>query len=159
MLSLFLALALVAAAGEAAFAAAEVGDRLVGRDFALLEGGAVNIPVQGKSACVINLWATWCPPCREEMPQLQVFYDKYKDNQKIAFYLINYAETAGEIRNFMRKNNFAMPTLLDPNGDAADMLYTAAIPTTVIVGADGKVIFRKVGAVTAAELEAALAGI
>ena len=159
ILSLFLVLLFAGFAEPAAEAAANVGDKLAARSFELLDGGAVTLPLQGKKACVINLWASWCPPCRAEMPQLQTFYDKYKNNPQIGLYLINHAEAAAAVKEFMRKNNLFMPVLLDLRGEAVEMLYTSAIPTTVITNADGRIVFRKVGAVTAAELEAAIAGL
>ena len=159
ILSLFLVLLFAGFAGPAAEAAANVGDKLAARRFELLDGGAVTLPLQGKKACVINLWASWCPPCLAEMPQLQTFYDKYENDPQIGLYLINHAEAAAAVKEFMRKNNFSMPVLLDLRGEAVEMLYTSAIPTTVITNADGRIVFRKVGAVTAAELEAAIAGL
>ncbi|MDR3348183.1 MAG: TlpA family protein disulfide reductase [Acidaminococcales bacterium] len=159
ILSLLLIFMLAGAASHSAEAAANVGDVLGARSFELLGGGTVTLPLQGKKACVLNLWASWCPPCRGEMPQLQAFYDKHKNNPDIALYLINHAEPSKSVEEFMRRNNLAMPVILDLRGEAVDMLYTSAIPTTIIAGADGKIIFRKIGAITAEELEAALAGI
>jgi thiol-disulfide isomerase/thioredoxin len=159
VLSLFMTLMVICGAVAAASAAANVGDRLAARSFELLGGGTVNLPVQGKKACVINLWASWCPPCRGEMPELQVFYDKHKDDPEIALYLVNYAEPAAMVKKFMEQNKLDMPVLLDIEGVADKMLYTSAIPTTVITDAGGKIVFRKIGPVTADELEAAIAGI
>jgi thiol-disulfide isomerase/thioredoxin len=157
--SLCLLLMAAGFAEPAAEAAANVGDKLAARSFELLGGGAATLPPQGKKACVINLWASWCPPCREEMPQLQAFYDKHRKDPEIGLYLVNYAETAEAVKEFMQKSSLSMPVLLDLRGEAAKMLYTSAIPTTVITDAEGRIIFRKVGAVTAAELEAAIAGL
>ncbi|MDR2006270.1 MAG: TlpA family protein disulfide reductase [Acidaminococcales bacterium] len=157
ILNLLLIFILAGAANPSAEAAANVGDRLGARSFELLGGGTVSLPLEGKKACVINLWASWCPPCRGEMPQLQAFYDKHKNDPEIALYLINHAEPAKSVEEFMQRNNLTLPVLLDLRGEAVDMLFTSAIPTTVITDAGGKIIFRKIGAVTAAELDAALA--
>ena len=154
LLGLLLCMALVAPHYPAQ--AANVGNTLPAYSFERLEGGAVELPPKDGKIYVINLWATWCPPCRTEMPDLQAFYDKYKDSSNVGIYLINHAEQPNKIREFLRKGNFSMPVLLDPAGQGAKMLSTRALPTTVVVDASGKVLFRKVGAVTLSELERAV---
>lgn len=115
----------------------------------------VTLPIKGKLT-VINLWATWCPPCQEEMPEIQKFYENNKDNENIAFYSINLAEAPEEIEEFFEDFKLSFPVLVDYDDKSILMLSTNGIPTTVIVGEDGVVKFRRVGPVTLKELESAV---
>ncbi len=133
-----------------------VGQRLEVVSLSDLNGSKITLPVEGKIS-IINLWATWCPPCREEMPELQAFYNKYKNDSSIAIYLINHAESTQQIKDFMQKNNYDMPILTDDKNIGVKMLQTRGIPTTVVVDKKGIVVLKKVGPVSLQELEAAVA--
>lgn len=112
----------------------------------------LNITFQG-SVTVLNFWATWCPPCREEMPEMEAFF---KDNAgKINFYAVNLQEPANTVRNFISNNGYTMPVLLD-SGNAGRAYRISAIPTTIIVGSDGIVKFRHSGTLTMQELQQAV---
>lgn len=115
-----------------------------------LDGSQVTVGQSGKIT-VINFWATWCPPCQEEMPELEVF--AHKNQQKVDFYAVNLQESNGTISDFMNKNKYTMPILLDQDGAVAKRFQVTAIPTTIIVNKHGMVKFRKSGAMTRNELE------
>ena len=84
---------------------------------------------------LVNFWATWCPPCRAEMPGLQNLYDEYKD--KIDFVMINVGETNDDISAFLNENNtYTFPIGYDPNTRYAETFKITGIPTTFIVGKD-----------------------
>lgn len=145
-----------AAGASAAEIGAEVSNELASSEFVDMDGKPVTIPPKDGKVYVINLWATWCPPCRAEMPELQKFYNKYKDNAKIGIYLIDHAESKADVQKFMKDNGYNMPVLLDAKGNGIKMLVTRAIPTTVVIDEYGTVLFRKIGTVTLAELEKAV---
>lgn len=115
-----------------------------------LEGQNVSVGGPGKIT-VINFWATWCPPCREEMPELERFFEK--NQQKIQFYAINLQESQGKVQDFMYENKYTMPVLLDANGIVAKQFQIAAIPTTIIVDKNGLIKHRQSGPMTMNELE------
>jgi thiol-disulfide isomerase/thioredoxin len=118
-----------------------------------LDGGAVKIGKTGQIT-VLNFWATWCPPCREEMPELEVFATKHKN--EIVFGAVNLQETVEKVRAFLDQNKYTMPVLLDTDGKAGSEFLIRAIPTTIILDKNGVIQFRKSGPVTADELEAVL---
>lgn len=120
-----------------------------------LAGGAVAAPVSGK-VTVLNFWATWCPPCREEMPELDKFAAA---NPAVAFYAVNLEEPAPKVADFLRENGYKMPVLLDTRGSVAQTYRVRAIPTTVVIDRDGVVKYRKTGPVTAAELAGVIRGL
>lgn len=135
-------------------ASAETGIK-VGQDlpaFTLnrLDGGSVTVGQSGKIT-VINFWATWCPPCREEIPDLDAF--ARQNQEKVDFYAINLQESNVKVSEFMNSNGYTMSVLLDENGVIAEKFKIAAIPTTIIVNKHGMIKYRKSGAMTRNELE------
>jgi len=115
-----------------------------------LDGSQVTVGQPGKIT-VINFWATWCPPCVEEMPGLESFAQA--NQQKVDFYAVNLQESNGKINDFMSKNKYTMIVLLDKDGAIAKKFQVTAIPTTIIVNKHGMVKFRKTGGMTRNELE------
>ncbi|WP_455201515.1 TlpA family protein disulfide reductase [Kaarinaea lacus] len=87
---------------------------------------------------IINFWATWCPPCVEEIPSLNRLKDKMRD---IPFELvsINYAESAATVTEFLQKVDVNFPVLLDETGKASIKWNVVAFPSTFIIGPDGKI--------------------
>ena len=100
---------------------------------------------------MINFWETWCPPCQAEIPDLAAFYAA--NGNKADFYAVNLQEEAQPVQKFMTERKAELPVVLDTNGDAANLYGVRAIPTTVVVNAEGKVVYRKTGGVTKEELE------
>lgn len=118
-----------------------------------LDGNSVTIGKKGKIT-VLNFWATWCPPCRQEMPELESFSKKHKDT--VLFYAVNLQEPDEQVKAFISKNQYQMPVLLDSEGAVTAKFVIRAIPTTIILNEKGVIKFRKSGPVTADELESVL---
>ena len=87
---------------------------------------------------VINFWATWCPPCVEEIPSLNRLRKKMQ-GKPFQLISINYGETAERIRTFMKKVAVDFPVLLDPEGKTAGQWKVVAFPSTFVIGPDGKI--------------------
>ncbi|GHB71679.1 TlpA family protein disulfide reductase [Persicitalea jodogahamensis] len=92
----------------------------------------------------INVWATWCGPCNAEMPSIQSLYERYRDNPKMAFYIVS-DEAPATVQNFLQKKNYELPFYL-LNGDYPGPLSGNAIPRTYMVR-NGQVLAEQVGAV------------
>lgn len=133
-----------------------VGKRVAGFTLPDLEGKQITVGQSGKIT-VINFWATWCPPCREEMPELNQFARKY--HQSLLFYAVNIQEPSSKVSEFLKQNNYTMPTLLDSDGTVAKHFRISAIPTTIVIDKDGLITYRKSGAMTMSELEEVLKGL
>lgn len=118
-----------------------------------LDGKQTDVDFDG-SLTVINFWATWCPPCKAEMPEFEQFFQE--NVGKIAFYAINIKEPQDRVAGFLKASRNTMPVLLDTNGEVAKLYRVNAIPTTLIVDKSGKVVFRKAGAMTKEELDQAI---
>ena len=115
-----------------------------------LAGEDVAVKANGKPY-VINFWATWCPPCQAEIPDVAAFYAAHKD--KVDFDAVKLQEEAAPVQKFLADHSAELPVLLDAKGDAATLYGVRAIPTTVVVNADGKVVYRRTGGVTKEQLE------
>lgn len=92
---------------------------------------------QGK-VTVINFWASWCPPCVEEIPSLNRLKQTMQ-GKPFQLISINYAETAETIRDFLKQVDVDFPVLLDPGGQLTAQWKVMAFPSTFVIGPDGKV--------------------
>ena len=102
-----------------------------------LDGKPWKLPDHVGKVVVLNFWATWCEPCRVEMPSLEALALKQRA-QGLVVCAINYKETAETIRKFLEKMPFKPTILLDSEGDATSDWTPRVFPTTVLIGRDGK---------------------
>jgi len=104
-----------------------------------LDGGKVVVPAAGR-ATIVNFWATWCPPCRAEMPlllDLPVFY-----GDRLSLQLVNFKERAATVQRYMRESNWSHPVVMDAAGEGAAAWGVKTFPTTVGFDATGRARWR-----------------
>jgi len=101
---------------------------------------------------LINTWATWCPPCRAEMPDLAAFYSANQDKNFLIL-AINAGESSPVASEFARQLNLKFPVLLDPGYSLMDSLGIDSFPTSILVGPDGIIKHIQVGMFLPGELE------
>jgi len=104
-----------------------------------LDGGKVVVPAAGR-ATIVNFWATWCPPCRAEMPlllDLPVFY-----GDRLSLQLVNFKERAATVQRYMRESNWSHPVVMDSAGENASAWGVKIFPTTVGFDATGRARWR-----------------
>lgn len=111
-----------------------------------MDGKIVKLSQFKDKVIFINLWATWCPPCRAEMPSIQSLYDKMKDNEDIVFVMLSLDKAGheGKINKFIDKKSFDFPVYL-PATEVPDVLRSSSIPTTFVVARNGDIVSKKVG--------------
>jgi peroxiredoxin len=109
-----------------------------------LEGGAVDLKDYKGKVVFLNLWATWCPPCVGEMPEIQELYDHFKDNDQIAFLLVSNESTA-KVQSFIDKREFTFPVFTTQQR-SPEVFATRSIPTTFIISKNGQIKVRETGA-------------
>lgn len=103
---------------------------------------------------VINLWATWCPPCRREMPVLQ---QAQHDHPDITFLFVNQGETPQTVSNFLATTGLNLShVLFDGGGQLAQKVGSMALPTTLFYNADGRLVGSHLGELSRASLSHAL---
>jgi len=91
---------------------------------------------------LVNFWATWCPPCRAELPMIQELYDGYKD--KIEFVFVT-TENWQTVDSFFKKNNYNLPVYNSISSPPALFTKTNSIPATYLIDQDGNVLISKTG--------------
>jgi peroxiredoxin len=140
-----------APAGPARVGAALPNFTLIG-----LSGKQVQLSDYAGRPVLINAWATWCPPCRAEMPAL---HDFYREHQADGFALlaVNAGEAATQVKGFIDPSGFTFPVLLDPNISLLTQLGIRSFPTSILVGRDGRVKKIHVGMLNAAQLQTEIA--
>jgi len=105
---------------------------------------------------VLNFWASWCPPCRTEIPLLQNYHERHQNAGPLILG-INYQENRRQVESFVRQSALTFPVLLDESGQVGQLYRVTALPTTYFINADGTVAARHVGALTEALLDRYLA--
>ncbi len=110
-----------------------------------IDGKALQISALKGSVVFINFWATWCPPCRDEMPSLQGLYNNFKDNDKFRMITILYRDEPEKAFSYLRENNFDLPLWLDPSGKAAVSYGLTGVPETFIIDKNGILIKKLIG--------------
>ena len=103
---------------------------------------------------VVNFWASWCVPCRKEMPALEAVYEKVKT--RIAFVGVNHRDTRDDALGFVHDTGVRYPVGFDPDGKTATAYGLFGIPTTIFIDARGREIERHLGKLSAHDLEQTL---
>ena len=122
----------------------EVGN--LAPDFQLqnLDGQTVSLGnLQGKPV-LINFWATWCPPCRDEMPYIQEIYEEWSDKELVVL-AINIGESSSKVEEFIQSHNLSFTVLLDTKQDVAQRYNITGIPTTFFIDKDGIIQDKVIG--------------
>ncbi len=116
-------------------------------DFQLpnLEGQPVSLSDFQDMPVLLNFWATWCGPCRFEMPMIQAIFEESSDTGLIVL-AIDIGEAPTKVKDYIQSGNFSFPVLLDTNQDVALEYNIRAIPTTFLIDKDGIIQEIKVGA-------------
>jgi peroxiredoxin len=109
-------------------------------DFELetLAGARVRLSDLRGQSVLVNLWATWCPPCREEMQAIEKVYQEYAP-QGLAVLAVNmtYQDDPGAILPFVNERNLSFPVLLDTTGDMAHAYQLRSLPSSYFIRRDG----------------------
>jgi len=93
----------------------------------------------------LNFWATWCGPCKEEMPGLEVLYQKFKDKKFILLAISVDYEGLQPVQEFINKHHYTFPVLLDPKCEILDLFEVKGIPTTFLIDKKGKMVGKAIG--------------
>ncbi len=110
-----------------------------------LNGNKISFEQFKGKVVFLNMWATWCGPCRAEMPGIQSLYEKVKSDS-VQFIMLSWDKDSDKpkIERYIEKNNFTFP-VYQPSGYLPDHLQVPNIPTTFIISKAGKLIQKEVG--------------
>ena len=104
---------------------------------------------------LVNFWATWCPPCRKEMPDLQTLYNKYKEQGLVVLSISD--EEADKVAPFIKERNISYPVLLDPGRKVNDLYQVEGIPKSFVYNREGKIVAQSIDMRTRSQFDAMLA--
>jgi thiol-disulfide isomerase/thioredoxin len=109
-----------------------------------LDGKKISFNTMKGKTIFLNLWATWCGPCRAEMPSIQKLYEQ-TDREKIAFVMLSVDDNnyPKKVSKFVASSEYTFPVYVAETLPA--VLNVPSIPTTFVISSDGKIIYKKVG--------------
>ena len=113
-------------------------------DFTLAElgGKTWTLKEQRGKVVLLNFWATWCPPCRKEMPDLGTLYRQFKDRGLVILAVSD--EDAGKVRPFIAEQKVTYPILLDPGRKVNELFQIEGIPKTFVYDRSGKLVAQSI---------------
>ncbi len=107
-----------------------------------LEGNSKNFTSAEEKVTLVNVWATWCPPCLAEMPSMQALYNRY--GNQVSFYFVSMEDTE-ILLHFVNKKEYSFPVYTTQD-NFPKPLETNSFPTTYLISKNGKIIINKKGA-------------
>ena len=117
------------------------------KDFTLedLRGSMMSLKDFRGKVILLNFWASWCGPCRIEMPAMELLWQVFQDDDFVIL-AVDVRERRDEVSSFIEENDYTFPTLLDSWGRVADIYSVRSYPTTFLIDREGKVVGKAVGA-------------
>jgi peroxiredoxin len=137
---------------------ATVGDAAPTFDLPGLDGGCVRLASLEDAPIVVNFWASWCHPCRQEFPMLQAAYDEHHD-EGLEMVGVTYRDIDDDSREFVADEAATWTFAIDPDQLVADAYGVKAIPQTMFIDRAGTITARFYGPLTADDLDTELAKI
>jgi peroxiredoxin len=125
----------------------EVGAAMPDYSAMNLDGSKFDLVSRRGKVVLLNVWATWCGPCRFEIPELQRIHDAYAAR---GFEVVGVSvDESGieSVKQFVDEQKMRYPVALDPQGQLANLLQTSVLPTSVLVDRGGKIVWKKYGAI------------
>jgi thiol-disulfide isomerase/thioredoxin len=112
----------------------------------LVEGKTRSLGSYKGKVVFLNFWATWCGPCRSEMPSIESLYKKFGD-KGFEILAVNCAEDKATVSSYLKNGGFSFPVLLDPDGRVSLNYGVQSIPTTFLIDRDGMIVLRLIGSI------------
>ncbi len=120
-----------------------------------LPGGQLSLQDLAGQVVLVKTWATWCPPCRKELPALEAVHRRY-DDQGLTVLGVNIGEGRDEVQRFVTRSGLTFPILLDPDEVSLRAFGSISLPSSFLIDRDGKLRALWLGATCERDLENAI---
>jgi peroxiredoxin len=120
----------------------------VATDFKLhdLGGHEVSLSSMRGKVVFLNLWATWCEPCRREMPSIETLYEKFgKDKSFVILAVSEDSDGSKAVAPYVKQSGYKFEILLDPRNDVGEAYNVSGIPETFVIDRDGRIVAHHLG--------------
>ena len=101
----------------------------------------------------LSFWATWCPPCKKEMPDIENIYKEYGENKKDVVILGVNSEKENEVKKFLKDKGYTFPTVIDENSEVMRKYFIQAFPTSFVIDKEGNVYGYVMGGLTKEQIK------
>ena len=134
-------------------------DQGLAPDFSLndLNGQRVTLSQYRGKPVMLNFWASWCGPCRIEIPEIQSLYEAHAGDDSSVILAVNFGEPAATVRAFVQENKLSFRVLIDEDSTISRLYRVQGIPATLFVNKQGRIVETHLGPLTRAEAEKSLA--
>lgn len=124
------------------------------QDFNLkdLNGNEVTLSVLKGKKVLLNFWATWCPPCKAEMPDLEKLYNETKSSDLVIL-AVNIGEDKGTVKSFIEKNGYNFKILLDTDQEVSQKFNISSMPTSFFIDKEGFIRATHIGAMNLEQMK------
>ena len=124
------------------------GETALDFELTTLEGNTVRLSDYKGKKVVLNFWATWCPPCRAEMPHMQTYYEEQANKENVEILAVNMTNLdhgVDKVEAFVEEFSLSFPIPMDETGDIGTKYQAVTIPTTYMIDTDGRIQHKIVG--------------
>ncbi|MGB3400718.1 MAG: TlpA disulfide reductase family protein, partial [Candidatus Deferrimicrobiaceae bacterium] len=114
-------------------------------DFSLTDTGGKTVSLGqfiGQKPVLLYFWATWCPHCKESVPDINRMHREPAENGNVQILALDFMESPAKVNSFLSARKVAFPVLLDRKGTVARMYRVVGIPTYILIDRNGKVVYR-----------------
>jgi peroxiredoxin len=111
-----------------------------------LDGNTVSLSALRGKVVFLNVWATWCGPCRDEMPSMETLYNEFRSNKDFVMLAVSQdREGQQTVRSYVDKNGYHFRVLLDPDNTISEAYNVSGVPETFIIDRHGRIVAHKMG--------------
>jgi peroxiredoxin len=111
-----------------------------------LKGSTISLSSLRGKVVFLNVWATWCPPCREEMPSIETLYEEFRNNPNFVVLAVSQdSEGRSAVDSYVHRHGFKFTVLLDPRNEVGDAYDVSGIPETFIIDQAGRIVAHHLG--------------
>jgi cytochrome c biogenesis protein CcmG/thiol:disulfide interchange protein DsbE len=123
------------------------GEKAANFKLEALDGSTVSLEDLRGKVVFLNIWATWCGPCREEMPSMETLYDEFRNNKDFVMLAVSQdTKGRGVVAPYVEKNGYHFKVLLDPENKVGEAYEVSGVPETFIIDRQGRIVAHHMGA-------------